>query len=166
MSPSCGLCTRRLNLTALNALYFYLYLTLWQFESIYTPICKPGHPTFVIVQLIPVAIDNVHVQKAEESASDKEAVGQGKVFDVAHVQGVGVGGRGNCAQANQLADNIPDTNTWKNNKNGTQRQKKERTQTFFHKPNPQNTDVSKSKHLRLIQLMENGVIIEIRAVKQ
>lgn len=128
---------------------------------------KLGRPTFVIVQLVPIAVDDVHVQEVEQSTSDQEAVGKGKVFDVARVQGKGVGGRGHGAQAHQLTDHIPDANTWKNNKNGTQQQKKEKAcRPFFHRPRPQNTDVSKSKHLRLIQLMENGVIIEIRAVKQ
>lgn len=131
------------------------------------PSAKPGHPTFIIVQLVPIAVDDVHVKEAEQSAGDQEAVGKGKVLDVARVQGEGVGGRGHGAQAHQLADHIPDANTWKNNKNGTQQQKKKKAhRPFFHRPRPQNTDVSKSKHLRLIQLMENGVIIEIRAVKQ
>lgn len=107
------------------------------------PSAKPGHPTFVIVQLVPIAVDDVHVQEAEQSASDQEAVGKGKVLDVARVQGEGVGGRGHGAQAHQLADHIPDANTWKNNKNGTQQQKKkESTQTIF----PQ---ASSSKHRRL-----------------
>lgn len=84
--------------------------------KILPPSAKLGHLTFVIVQLIPIAVDDVHVQEGEERASDEEAVGKGKVFEVAHVQGEGVGGGGNGAQTNQLADDIPDANTWKNNK--------------------------------------------------
>lgn len=49
------------------------------------PSTKPGHPTFVIVQLVPVAVDDVHVQEAEQCAGDQEAVRKGKVFDVARV---------------------------------------------------------------------------------
>lgn len=121
------------------------------------PAAKPGHFTFVVVELIPVSVDHVHVQEAEQSASDQEAVRKGKVSDVACVESEGVGRRGHGAQANQLADHIPDANTWKSIK--THR-------PFSTGPRLQNTDVSKSKHLRLIQLMENGVIIEIRVVKQ
>lgn len=76
------------------------------------------------MQLIPIAVDHVHVQEAEQSAGDQEAVWQRKVSDVARVQGKGVGWRGHGAQANQLADHIPDTNTWKSNKNATQQQER------------------------------------------
>lgn len=62
------------------------------------------------MQLVPVAVDDVHLQEVEERTRDEEALGEGEVFDVAHVQGEGVGGRGNGAQAHQLADNVPHAN--------------------------------------------------------
>lgn len=49
------------------------------------PVAIPGHPTFVVVQLVPVTVDHVHVQEAEQSAGDQEAVRKGKVSDVARV---------------------------------------------------------------------------------
>lgn len=70
-----------------------------------------GSPTFIIVHLIPVAVDHVRLQEVQEGACDKEAVGEGKVFDIAHVQGEGVGWRRNGAQAHQLTDDVPHTNT-------------------------------------------------------
>lgn len=72
-------------------------------------------PTFVIVQLVPVPVNNIRLQEVEERARDQEAVGEGEAFDVAHVQGEGVGGRGDSAQAHQLADHIPYTDTWRSN---------------------------------------------------
>lgn len=50
-------------------------------------IWDPLSPTFVIVQLIPVAVDDICLQKTQESTCDEEAVGKRKVFDVTHVQG-------------------------------------------------------------------------------
>lgn len=95
------------------------------------PVAKPGHPTFVIMQLIPVAVDHVHIKEAEQSTSDQEAVRKRKVSDVASVQGEGVGGRGHGAQANELADHIPDANTWKNNKNERQQHEKQKGRRAF-----------------------------------
>lgn len=77
------------------------------------------------MHLVPVGVDHVGLQEAQESAGDEEAVWEGKVFDVTHVQGKGVGGWGNGAQAHQLTDNVPHTNTWlKKTKNGTRKKKK------------------------------------------
>lgn len=73
-----------------------------------------GHvaqPTFVVVYLVPVAVDHVRLQKVQEGARDEEAVGEGKVFDVARVQCEGVGWRGDGAQAHQLADDVPHPHT-------------------------------------------------------
>lgn len=111
----------------------YCSFSLW-LESKCTPCCTPGFPTFVIVHLVPVGVDHVGLQEAQESAGDKEAVWEGKVFDVTHVQGKRVGGRGNGAQAHQLTDNVPHTNTWlkKKKKNGT-RKKKKAPRTFSTK---------------------------------
>lgn len=63
------------------------------------------------MHLVPVAVDHVRLQEVQEGARDEEAVGEGKVFDVARVQGEGVGRRGNGAQAHQLADDVPHPNT-------------------------------------------------------
>lgn len=70
-----------------------------------------SRPTSVVVHLVPVAVDHVHLQEVEESARGEEAVRQGEVSDVAHVQGEGVGRRRDSAQAHQLADNVPNANT-------------------------------------------------------
>lgn len=64
------------------------------------------------MHLIPIPINQIHLQEAEQSSCDQEAVLQGKAFDVAHVQGEGVGGRGNGTQTHQLTHNIPHTNTY------------------------------------------------------
>lgn len=70
-----------------------------------------GFPTFVVVHLVPVAVDHVRFQKVQEGARDEEAVDRGEVLDVARVQREGVGWRGDGAQAHQLADDVPHTNT-------------------------------------------------------
>lgn len=71
----------------------------------------PGFPTFVVVHLVPVAVDHVGFQEVQEGARNEEAVGRGEVLDVARVQREGVGWRGDGAQAHQLADDVPHTNT-------------------------------------------------------
>lgn len=96
-APFCNVATQRHLLTS----------TVCSFAS-FTP---QDFPTFVIVQLVPVPVHHVHLQKVEESARDEEAVREGKAFDVTHVQGEGVGGRWNGAQGHQLADDVPHTNT-------------------------------------------------------
>lgn len=63
------------------------------------------------MQLIPVTVNHIRIQEVKESACDQEAVGEGKVLDVAHVQSEGVGGRGDGAQTHKLADDIPHANT-------------------------------------------------------
>lgn len=68
-------------------------------------------PTFIIVHLIPVSVDHVRLQEVQKGACDKEAVGEWKVFDIAHVQGKGIGWRRDGAQAHQLTDDVPHTNT-------------------------------------------------------
>lgn len=72
---------------------------------------KKMKKTFIVVQLVPVPVHHVGLQEVEESPRGEEAVRQGKIFDVTHVQGEGVGGRGDGAKGHQLAHNIPDTNT-------------------------------------------------------
>lgn len=69
------------------------------------------NPTFVIVHLVSIPIHHIHLKEVQECAGDQEAVREGKIFDVAHVQGKGVRRRRNRAQANQLTDHIPNAHT-------------------------------------------------------
>lgn len=132
------------------------------------------------MQLVPVAVNHVHLQEVKESSRDKKAFGERKTFDVTHVQGERVGRRGNGAETHQLTDNVPHTNCWR-------RTKERKVWCFYcemsctaHKhicinqstrslfPWPKstvNTDLREARaaaqtHLHLIKLMENGVIIE------
>lgn len=68
------------------------------------------------MQLVPVSVDHVHLQEAQQGAGDEEALVQGEALDVARVQGEGVGGGGHGAQTHQLADDVPRANTWKEEK--------------------------------------------------